>query len=419
MINMKTFLIILDGVGDRACKELGNKTPLEAASTPSLDFFASRGKLGYLYSIKEGVAPESDNAITTILGNEPFLAARGQLEALGAGIRLERGDLALRANFGTVTNLKEGKIIDRRAGRTLTTKEAEILSKAINKQVKLPCKFIFKPTIQHRGVLVLKGGFSDNITNTDPSYRTKGQFSLKDEIRYSEPLDEEELSKTAANILNSFTEQSYLILNNHPINQFRVKTNLLPANIILARDPGVEIPQLKKLDGKWASILMMPLEIGIAKLAGMQVFSFSCPSLKDYEIYKNLFMCLSTTINFSKNIIERTFSKYDYFYVHFKETDVPGHDNKPEEKKKMIEMLDKEFFSFLKQLSEKQKIRIIITADHSTPCILKSHSSDPVPFLVFEEGKEIQTKTKRFTEKDSLKGTLGKIYGKDVLKFVY
>jgi len=416
---MKTFLIILDGVGDRNSKEIKKKTPLEAASTPNLDFFSENGKLGYMYSIKENYVPESDNAITSILGNDLFVAARGQLEAIGAEIRTEHGDLALRTNFGTITNLKDGKIIDRRAGRTLSTKEALILAKAINKGVKLPCKFIFKPTVQHRGVLAFRGGFSDNITNTDPSYRVKGKFSLKDELRYSEPLDEEESSKLSANILNSFTEQSYLILNNHPINQLRIKNNLLPANIILSRDPGTEIPQLKKLIGNWAAVVSMPLEIGIAKLTGMQVFSFSYPQLENPDIYHNLYLGLSTSINFAKNIINRIFNKFDKFYIHFKETDVPGHDNKPEEKRKMIEMIDKDFLSFLKTLNEKEKIKIIITADHATPCSLKSHSSDPVPFLIFGEGKDNKEKAKRFTEKDSLRGSLGKIYGKDVLKFVY
>jgi 2,3-bisphosphoglycerate-independent phosphoglycerate mutase len=331
---MKTFLVILDGAGDRACKELGNKTPLKAANTPNLDFFSSNGKLGYMYSIKENIPPESDNALTSILGNDLFVAARGQLEAMGAGINLERGDLALRTNFATITNIKEGKILDRRAGRTLSTKEAEILGKEINKKVKLPCKFIFKPTVQHRGVLILKGGFSDNITNTDPSYMMRGKFSFHEEFKYSEPLDEEDSSKISANILNSFTEQSYLILNNHPINQYRIKNKFLPANMILARDPGIEIPKLNKLTGNWAGIVYMPLEIGIAKSTGMKVFSFSCPSLKDADIYKNLFLCLGSYINLSKSIITRILNKYDYFYLHFKETDIPGHDNKPLEKRK-------------------------------------------------------------------------------------
>jgi 2,3-bisphosphoglycerate-independent phosphoglycerate mutase len=84
----------------------------------------------------------------------------------------------------------------------------------------------------------------------------------------------------------------------------------------------------------------------------------------------------------------------------------------------MIEIIDEEFFSFLKQLGEKEKIKIIVTADHSTPCQLKSHSADPVPFLVYESGKTAKSK-QRFTEEDSMKGSIGKIYGRDVLKFVY
>jgi len=156
---MKGMLVILDGIGDLPNKQLNGKTPLEVAHTPNLDFLAARGELGYMYPVKPGFVPESDEAIVSIFGNDLISSTRGQLEARGAGIKITRGDLALRVNFATIDNLKSGNIIDRRAGRTLTTEESESLSKALNK-IKLPCKFVFEPSIQHRAVLVFKGGFS-------------------------------------------------------------------------------------------------------------------------------------------------------------------------------------------------------------------------------------------------------------------
>ncbi|PIU75872.1 phosphoglycerate mutase [Candidatus Pacearchaeota archaeon CG06_land_8_20_14_3_00_35_12] len=412
---MKTIFVILDGIGDRPCEQLKGKTPLESAHTPNLDWFTQQGKLGRMIPVKEDVAPESDNALASIFGYSKLFAMRGPLEAIGAGIRLQEGDLALRTNFATINNIREGKIIDRRAGRTLSTKEATILAKAINSKVRLPVRFLFKNTIQHRGVLVFRGGLSDNITNTDPAYPIKGTYNLYDTLHYSRTLDDDdENSAYSANVLNQFIEKSYSVLAYHPVNLQRVKHKLLPANIILTRDAGSSIPAIQKLDGKWAAIVYMPLEIGIAQLLGMDIFSFKYPEMKA-STYENLYAGLNTAIQFSKKIIQKKLRNYDYFYLHFKETDVPGHDNKPEEKKKMIEILDRDFFSFLRQVAAKDKIKIVVTADHAVPCVLKAHSSDAVPILVYGLGKD---ETEHFSEKDSLRGSIGKIYGKDVMKFV-
>ncbi|MBS3090722.1 2,3-bisphosphoglycerate-independent phosphoglycerate mutase [Candidatus Pacearchaeota archaeon] len=407
---MKTVLVVLDGASDRACRELQGKTPLEAASTPNLDFFAKGGKQGYSYLVGEHVTPESNEGIFAILGYDPKVIARGTIEAIGSDIKLGYGDLALRTNFATMTNLKEGKIIDRRAGRNLTNREAAILAKAINKHVKLPYKFVFKPTIQHRGVLVIRGGFSDNITDTDiAGYKTK----KSDELHYSTPLDDDETAELSSNIVNDFVEHSYFILKNHPVNKEREKRKMLPANIILTRDAGAEFKGIDKLPGKWVAVVSMPLEKGIAKLTGMQIYSVAYPELKNYDVYSNLYASLSATIAHARKCIIKTIGKYDYFYVHFKETDLPGHDNKPEEKKKMLEILDTEFFAFLKNLAEKEKFKIVVTADHATPCNIKMHCSDAVPVLIFGSDKDA---TKRFTEKESRGGSLGKINSKNIIK---
>ena len=166
---MKGVFVILDGLGDLPNKMLNDMTPLEAAQTPNLDFLAARGQLGYVYTVKPGFVPESDEAIVSLFGNELISSTRGQLEARGSDLKLTRGDLAFRVNFGTIDSLEKGNILDRRAGRTLTTYEANQLAKALNK-IKMSCDFIFKPTIQHRASLVFRGGFSDNISGNDSTY---------------------------------------------------------------------------------------------------------------------------------------------------------------------------------------------------------------------------------------------------------
>ncbi len=265
-------LVILDGASDLPVNVFGGKTPLESSETPNLDWFTQNGKLGYMYPIDEKTIPGSDDSLISIFGNDPKQCKRGIYEAIGSGIKLKRGDLALRTNFGVIDNLKSRNVIDRRVGRTLTTKEAIELAKILNEKVKLPCEFEFYPAVQHRGVLVLRGGFSDNISNTDPEWNSEKE----NKFRFSEPLDEEEESKHVSNVLNDFLDQAFRILDKHPVNEIRRKKGLLPANMLFTRGGGSELPKLKQYKA-WMSINPMPLEIGISELSGMKNFNFKYP----------------------------------------------------------------------------------------------------------------------------------------------
>ena len=377
---MKGILVILDGIGDLPCRQLDGKTPLEAAETPNLDFLATRGEMGYMYPVKPGFIPESDEALISIFGNELIDSTRGQLEARGTDIKLTRGDLALRANFATIDSLKEGNIIDRRAGRTLTTAEAEELAKALNK-IKIPCKFIFKPTIQHRGVLIFRGGFSDNVTGNDSTY-SKGKAKEAEKIGIFEALDEEENTQYTINILREFVNKAFEVLDAHPVNKERKRKGLLPANYLLLRGAGIEPPKLKFYK-RWLSVVYMPQEIGFSKISGMNIFSFDYPRLKSLDSYENLREGLEKACSFSIKVLKKNHKDADYAYIHIKETDLPGHDNKPIEKKLMIEYVDKTLFKFLREFVPPKKIKVVVTADHSTPSKLKAHSSDPVPVLFY------------------------------------
>ncbi|MDO8460373.1 MAG: 2,3-bisphosphoglycerate-independent phosphoglycerate mutase [Nanoarchaeota archaeon] len=414
---MKGIFIILDGVADLPCKELGQKTPLEVAKTPNLDLIASKSKIDYCYSVKENVAPQSSNAMISLLGYDPLYVPRGPLEALGANIQLTKGDLALRVNFATIDNLKNCTILDRRAGRSLTTKEAKILTKAINKNVKLNYPFKLYNTIQHRGVLVFRGGFSDNITNADPGYGKGIALPTPEKghkLNFSHSEDDENDSQLSAELINSFVRQSFNILDKHHINIKRSQKGLPKANIILARDAGNFPIKLKKLSGKWIGLAYMPLETGIAKATGMKTYTFSYPRLKSKDVYETLHQGLKKAIKNAKKMVKRNKKKYDYFYVHIKETDIPGHDGKPEEKVKMIETIDHYLISALKKYLP--TTQIIITADHTTACPVKAHTADPVPVLYYNP-QSLKNHNERFTENQSLKGK--KIMGRDLLKSTF
>jgi 2,3-bisphosphoglycerate-independent phosphoglycerate mutase len=400
---MKGILLVLDGIADLPHQSLSQITPLQAAKTPNLDEIAKKSKLDYCHPVKRDFVPESNDAILALLGYDYLDTNRGPLETLGLGIKLTKGDLAFRCNFGTIDDLENKHVLDRRAGRTLTTREARILSKEINEKVKLPFKFKFYPSIQHRGVLVIRGGFSDNITPVERNLKTG-------KLNFSTPMDDADETNLSSNLVNQFVRHSHEVLNKHPINKERAKKGLFSANVILCRGAGSSPVKLKKLKGKWMALDYMPLEIGIAKAAGMDSYKFSYPLLKSIDVYSTLYKGLYKSIKNAIKMLKQHKKKYDYFYIHIKETDLPGHDNKPHDKVKMIEIIDKYLFSFLKKFV-RNKTRLIITADHSTPSKLKMHSSDPVPVLTYPHPSE--GKDQRFTEQDGLKGR--KIISKKLL----
>ncbi len=396
---MRVILIIMDGAADS-----GKNTPLKSAYIPNLNFMASNGKTGLIYTVKKGLAPESDVGVLSLLGYNPFkyYTGRGPLEMYGTNLNF-KNFLALRANFATAINKS---IIDRRVGRTLSTKEANSLANSINKKVKLKVKFIFKSTVEHRAILVFKSNLSDKVSNTDISYKKTGKISLAisnddNEFKFCKPFSKE--ARKTASLINEFTLKSREVLKNHPINKKRIKKGLLPANLILLRDAGNKIPKLQKMLN-WISVCSMPLEIGISKTAGMKIVKAQIDEKNDY--YKNLGNVASKAITVIKS------NKNSNIYVHFKETDIPGHDGNFNEKKKMLEYLDKRFFSVLKNVKNSL---IIVTSDHATPVSLKRHSSDPVPILIYGNGKD---KVKKFDEISCRKGSIHISNGYKLMKFI-
>jgi 2,3-bisphosphoglycerate-independent phosphoglycerate mutase len=405
---MRTIFVIIDGGADRPVKELDNKTPFEAAKTPNLNYFAKEGATGLVQTVGKDIAPESDVAVTALLGYDPyeFFTGRGPLEAFGAGLKLDKPFLALRANFATV---KGDKILDRRVGRSLMTKQAHELAKTINKKIKLECPFKFKSTTEHRGVFIIYGKFSSEISNVDPAYIRKGTFGVaapttEFSIQECKPFNKK--AESTARIINEFVRQSKAILEMHPINKKRAEEELPMANAVLLRDAGNALPEFPQKKN-WAAVVGMPLEIGLTKLAGMETLDFSYPPVKTTDSYGHLYDCLDSEIEASLKALEKSDKN---LYVHFKPTDLPGHDGKPKEKKKMIEVIDRKFFSVLRKM---KGIKVIVTCDHSTPCILKAHSADPVPLLVYDEVHK--DNVQEFSEKACKKGALGTILGKDLM----
>lgn len=407
---LKLIYVVIDGMGDLPIKELGGKTPLEAADTPNMDFLAKHGKTGLMYTVGKGFAPESDVAVISILGYDPFKysTGRGVLEAVGANVSVRDGDLALRCNFATLD--ENGNIIDRRVGRTLTTAEAAELSRAVNEKVKLeshPATFEFKNTIGHRAVLVIRSmeqPLSSKITNTDPAYSRVGELGAsKLEVEMGlhkcEPMEESEAARVSADLVNEFTEKSRVVLEEHEINKRRTAEGRLKANVILTRDAAHRLPRFfninEKYNASFACFADMPVEKGISKLAGMHLIDLPPPS---GDLKSDCVLRVKKLLN--------ELPSYDCFYIHLKGTDEPAHDGDFRLKKKLIAIVDQHFFGNLLPNIELDKFVVCVTADHSTPCKLKTHSDDPVPLLIsgdMIESDEVQV----FSESACRRGSLG------------
>lgn len=406
----KLIYVVIDGMGDLPIEELGGRTPLEFAETPNMDLLARNGKLGLMYTVERGVAPESDVAVISILGYDPYIyhVGRGPLEAYGAGLDFRDGDLALRCNFATLG--KDRRIIDRRAGRDLTTEEASELAEAVNRMVKLEsylAEFVFKNTIGHRGVLVIRSlgkPLSSKVSNTDPAYeRVAGLGVVKPDFRMiledCTPLEDSESARISAALVNEFVWKSHRILEEHQVNKRREASGKLKANVILTRDAGDTLPKFfninDKYNVKFACLADMPVERGIARLAGMHLIEVPPPS---GDLMRD---CL-----FRAEKLLSVLGDFDCFYIHIKGPDEPGHDGQFMRKAETIAIIDRYFFGKVLPKIDLDKTVVCVTADHSTPCKLKAHSDDPVPLLISGGGVE-SDKIEKFSEKDCRRGSLG------------
>src|SRR4051794_30500368 len=257
--SLPALLLIGDGLGDRAVPELGGKTPLEAADTPTLDALAAECESGLMDPIGPGIRGGSDTGHLAILGYDPYkyYPGRGPFEALGIGMEVRPGDLAFRCNFSTVDGAMV--VLDRRAGR-ITQGTAELAAALNGMQIEdVTC--LFKESIAHRAALVLHGpGLSDKVSDVDP--HGDGVRILEAHGTAGDPASEK-----TARILNAFVRKSYEILDPQPVNARRRQQGLPPANIALPRGVGMS-PHLPNFDQRRGVRSACIVEVGLVKGLG-------------------------------------------------------------------------------------------------------------------------------------------------------
>lgn len=407
--------VLLDGVGDLPHPDLDGKTPLEAANTPTIDKIASNGTIGEVISVGKGIAPESDIAVFNMLGykfEHTDYAGRGVIEAIGVGIDFKDGDLALRGNYSTLDD--KDVIIDRRAGRHIEKEDADGIAKEIEENIKLSSpdvSIVIAPTIGHRVTVRIRKEsqkLSSRITNSDPAYSNIGGMGVAKavgdylKIEKCLPLEDTIDSKFTANLVNEFSEKSIEIMKNSQINKKRQSEKKKQLSCILLRDAGNKYPNVTPINEKYAMnfscIVDMPVELGISKVLKMK--AFEAGGLTDYEE--------------KARVAAKAMQTQNSIYVHLKGPDEFGHDGDAIGKMKNIEEIDQRFFKTLVESIDTSKVAIIISADHSTPCINKGHSDDPVPVLV--SGDFIKNDgTTRMTEEQAKKGDIGLLQGAEVI----
>ena len=383
---MKILFIVLDGLGDEPIKKLKNMTPLESAKTPNLDYLAEKGVSGLMEPCYSMAIPTSEEGHFSLFGynSEKLGIRRGIFTAKGAGIKVRSGDVALRGNFGTVD--KNLNLIDRRAGRIEKTGP---LIKSLSKIKIEGVRFLMKSAHEHRIGIVMRGkNLSSRISDGDPFYSSLGKKAKK-----IIPLDKSSKAAFTAKALNEFLAKAQEVLKDHPLNKKREKQGLLPANYILVRGASSvkKIDSFKKKYGlKACCIAGKLLYQQIAESLGMKIIKV-----------KGANGLISTNLKGKIEAVRKSFKDYDFVFLHIKATDSLSEDGDFLGKKKFIEKIDKR----MKPLLKLKDTLIIVTADHSTCCLLKRHCARDIPVLIYGAGED---SVKKFSEKDCNKGGLGK-----------
>lgn len=396
MSKKKMLMIVCDGLSDRPVKEFDRKTPLQVARTPAMDAVARHGMNGIMDVIAPGVVPGSDTAHLALFGYDPYTAytGRGPIEAAGAGLEVRKGDVAFRCNFATVD--RSMNVSDRRAGRIKSgTSE---LARSISGHSIEDVEVVFKEASEHRGVLLLRGpGLDHRVSDVDPH----GEGRIL-ESRALAP----EAEKTAR-VLNEFVRMSHGILEDAEVNAARKAQGLPPANAILPRGAG-SLGTLEPMPGRYglrcAAVAGVTLVKGICRLVGMDVIEV--PGATGG---------LDTDFKAKGDAAIKALDTHDFVFMNVKACDIAGHDGDFRLKVQVIENIDAMLATMLKDLHE--DVVVVLTADHSTPVVVKDHSADPVPVAISGGGARIDH-VKEFDEMSVSSGALGRIRGRDLMPTV-
>ncbi len=379
---MKYIVVLGDGMADEPIPALGGRTPLDAAVTPVLDELAGKGTLGTVQNVPAGMAPGSDVANLSVLGYDPAAnySGRSPLEALSVGVQMEDDDVIFRSNIVTLTEPEpyaQKTILDHSSGE-ISTADADILMDAIRAEFNNDT-FRFYTGTSYRHILVWKHG---RVSALEPPHDHLGKV-------IGDYLPQEK-------VLRDMMERSFDILNNHPLNLARAAAGKHKANSLWFWGAGTK-PKVQNFKEKTgltgAMISAVDLLKGIAVGAGMKVYNVpGATGSIDTNWEGKAQAAIDALLK----------DGCDYAYIHVEAPDEMGHQGRVEDKVKSIEYLDSRLIARVKQAMEAagEDYRMLILPDHPTPLRIRTHTSNPVPYLLYDSTHE-QKKRERFTEESA------------------
>lgn len=393
---MKYLIILGDGMADEPIPALGNKTPLQAASTPTMDLLAKKGRCGLLHTVPQGYHPGSEVAHLSLLGyNLPkVFEGRGSLEAASMGVPIRTGELAMRCNLICL----DGNKIKNHSAGDISTEEANELIQTLNHELGNPNVKLYTG-FSYRHLLIMKNGVK-HLTCTPP-HDVPGQTWRDKLIKASSPD-----AQATADSLNALILKSQEILSKHPVNLKRIAEGKDPANSIWPWSPGYR-PHMQTLLDTYnfkngAVISAVDLIKGIGVYAGLQVIDVQgATGLWDTN-YEG--KCQAALDALKTN---------DFVFLHVEATDEAGHAGDPKLKTQCVQYLEdrivKPIWKNLSKHETEDPVTIAILPDHPTFCRTRTHSNAPVPFLIYRPGGK-PDKVDRYDEDACRNGSYGELY---------
>ena len=370
---MKYIVILGDGMSDEPVEALGGKTPLEAANIPNLDALASMGELGLVQNVPQGMSPGSEVANLSVLGYDPRrdFTGRSPLEALSVGVSMTPEDVVFRCNLVTLTEEEpyaQKTILDHSAGE-ISTAEADVLMQALRDAFD-DSQFRFYTGTSYRHLMVWKGG---RISPLEPPHDHLGQV-----IGPWLPQEPQ---------LRSFMERSFQILNDHPLNRQRQAQGKRKANSLWYWGAGTR-PSLRSFEEKTglrgAMVSAVDLLKGIAMGAGMRVYTVpGATGSIDTNWEGKAQAAVQALLH----------DGYDFVYIHLEAPDEMAHQGLPQEKVRAIEYLDSRILAPVRQAVEGagEDFRILVLPDHPNLLRLRTHTGDPVPYVLYDSRRQRRT----------------------------
>ncbi len=397
---MKYIIILGDGMSDEPIASLGNKTCLQAARKPAIDMLASLGRCGMLHTIPDGYAPGSEIANLSVMGYDvpAIFEGRGSLEAASMGVDIAPGEMAMRCNLICI---EAGKIKNHSAGHISNEEAAELilfLQKELGDE-----EVSFYPGVSYRHLLKLRGGIK-NIVCTPPHDVPGTPFA--DVLIRPEGAD----AISTVEKLNSLILKSQELLENHPVNLRRAEAGKDKANSIWPWSPGYkpEMKTLMELYGLRSGSVISAVDLirGIGVYAGLKVIMVPGTTGLWNSNYEGEVQAAIDALRTD-----------DFVYLHIEASDEAGHEGDVELKIKTIEFLDRRVVKPLWDEVSKwdEPITIAILPDHPTPCAIRTHTSDPVPFIIYRPGEQ-PDEVQEYDEFSCRTGSYGELREKEFMQ---